>query len=179
VRCTSTGTAAALLARRLARHATGRRRFIMCEGGFHGTGPEFLDPGPDAIRVPYDDLAALQAALAAPGAAVFVEAFLGSGGVLPGRPECLRPAQAASPAAGALFVLDEVQALRNASRGMHAALGVRPDLRLLGTIIGGGLPAGARGGQADLLELTAASRAGALSHAGTLQRVAALAPLSV
>jgi glutamate-1-semialdehyde 2,1-aminomutase len=73
---------------------------------------------------------------------------------------------------------------------MHAALDVRPDLLLLGKIIGGGLPAGALGGQADRLELTAASRAGALSHAGTfnghvlsyamaLQRVAALAPLSV
>lgn len=167
VRLTSTGTEAAILALRIARHATGRRRIVLCQGGFHGTGAEFLDPNPEAIYVPYNDPEALKAALDAPVAAVFVEAFLGSGGVIPPADGYLQGVQDAAHAAGALFVLDEVQALRNAYHGIHGALGLRPDLILMGKIIGGGLPAGAVGGRAALLELTAASRATGLSHSGT------------
>jgi glutamate-1-semialdehyde 2,1-aminomutase len=68
--------------------------------------------------------------------------------------------------AGALFVVDEVQSLRNALGGHHAELTTPPDLVLLGKIIGGGLPVGAVAGRADLLLLTVESRGG-FAHSGT------------
>jgi glutamate-1-semialdehyde 2,1-aminomutase len=67
-----------------------------------------------------------------------------------------------------LFVLDEVQGLRNGFGGEQGRLGLTPDLTLLGKIIGGGFPIGAVGGRADLLELTVASLTpGYVTHAGT------------
>ena len=67
-----------------------------------------------------------------------------------------------------LFVLDEVQGLRNGFGGEQGRLGLTPDLTLLGKIIGGGFPIGAVAGRADLLELTvAAMTAGYVAHAGT------------
>ena len=67
-----------------------------------------------------------------------------------------------------LFVLDEVQGLRNGFGGEQGRLGLAPDLTLLGKIIGGGFPIGAVGGRADLLELTVASLTpGYVTHAGT------------
>ena len=67
-----------------------------------------------------------------------------------------------------LFVLDEVQGLRNGPGGEQGRLGLTPDLTLLGKIIGGGFPIGAVGGRADLLELTvAALTPGYVTHAGT------------
>ena len=67
-----------------------------------------------------------------------------------------------------LFVLDEVQGLRNGPGGEQGRLGLTPDLTLLGKIIGGGFPIGAVGGRADLLELTvAAMTPGNVTHAGT------------
>jgi glutamate-1-semialdehyde 2,1-aminomutase len=69
---------------------------------------------------------------------------------------------------GVLFVLDEVQGLRNGLGGEQGRLGLTPDLTLLGKIIGGGFPIGAVGGRADLLELTvAAMTPGYVTHAGT------------
>jgi glutamate-1-semialdehyde 2,1-aminomutase len=67
-----------------------------------------------------------------------------------------------------LFVLDEVQGLRNGFGGEQGRLGLTPDLTLLGKIIGGGFPIGAVGGRADLLELTVAAMTPAyVAHAGT------------
>jgi glutamate-1-semialdehyde 2,1-aminomutase len=67
-----------------------------------------------------------------------------------------------------LFVLDEIQGLRNGPGGEQGRLGLEPDLTLLGKIIGGGFPIGAVGGRADLLELTVASLTpGHVTHAGT------------
>jgi glutamate-1-semialdehyde 2,1-aminomutase len=67
-----------------------------------------------------------------------------------------------------LFVLDEVQGLRNGFGGEQGRLGLTPDLTLLGKIIGGGFPIGAVGGRADLLELTvSAMTPGYVTHAGT------------
>jgi len=67
-----------------------------------------------------------------------------------------------------LFVLDEVQGLRNAFGGEQGRLGLTPDLTLLGKIIGGGFPIGAVGGRADLLELTVSALTPRyVTHAGT------------
>lgn len=163
VRFTNSGSEAALLAVRIARAATGRRRVIMFEGGYHGSVPEFIDDDADTVRLPYNDADAAAAAADSSIAAVFAEPFLGSGGVIPARDGFLLDVQAHARSVGALFVLDEVQGLRNGFHGMHDALGLQPDLVLMGKIIGGGFPVGAVGGRAELLDLTAA----ALPHSGT------------
>lgn len=167
VRFTNSGTEAALLALRIARRATGRRRVVLFEGAYHGTAPGFMEPDPDFIRLPYNDHATLRACVDEDVAAVFAEPFLGSGGVIPATRGFLQEIRSVTAASGAVFVLDEVQSLRTHPNGSHAAEGITPDLVLMGKIIGGGLPAGAVGGRADLLELTAADREGSLSHSGT------------
>lgn len=162
VRFTNSGTEAAILAARIARRATGRDRLLLFEGAYHGTGPEFLGERGDVVRVPFGEIA-LDDSIAA----VFVEPFLGSGGVIEAGADFLRELQAEARRTGALFVLDEVQSLRNAYHGVHGELGLEPDLVLMGKIIGGGIAVGAVGGRRDVMELTAADRPDALLHAGT------------
>jgi glutamate-1-semialdehyde 2,1-aminomutase len=171
VRFTNSGTEAALLAARIASRATGRRRLLMFDGAYHGSATLFLPGSPDVARVPWNDLAAVEALLGQPGhdiAAVFAEPFLGAGGVRPAEPGFLAAVAGVAAERGVLFVLDEVQGLRNGPGGEQGRLGLVPDLTLLGKIIGGGFPIGAVGGRADLLELTvAAMTPGYVTHAGT------------
>jgi glutamate-1-semialdehyde 2,1-aminomutase len=162
VRFINSGTEAAILAARIARRATGRERLLLFEGAYHGTGPEFLGERGDVVRVPYGEIVLDESI-----AAVFVEPFLGSGGVIEAGADFLRELQAEARRTGALFVLDEVQSLRNAYHGVHGALGLEPDLVLMGKIIGGGIAVGAVGGRREVMELTAADRHDALLHAGT------------
>jgi glutamate-1-semialdehyde 2,1-aminomutase len=115
VRFTNSGTEASMLAARLARHATGRTKLLLFDGAYHGSAPMA-----DVVTVPYNDVDAVQAALTEDIAAVFVEPFLGAGGVIPGRPDFLRATADLARARGALFVLDEVQSLRNAVGGGSA-----------------------------------------------------------
>jgi glutamate-1-semialdehyde 2,1-aminomutase len=163
VRFTNSGTEAAILAGRVARRLTGRPRLLLFEGAYHGTGPEFAGEGGDVVRVPYGQVPEIDDSVAA----VFVEPFLGSGGVIEGSAEFLRSLREAARRAGAVFVLDEVQALRNAFHGVHAELGLEPDLVLMGKIIGGGIPVGAVGGSRDVLGVTAADGPDPLPHSGT------------
>ncbi len=167
VRFTNSGTEAALLALRIARAATGRRRIVTFTGGYHGGVPEIIDGGPDTVRVRYNDADQAEAAIDGSVAAVFAEPFLGSGGVIPAAPGFLGRIADRARQAGAVFVLDEVQSLRNAPNGTHAALGLEPDLLLMGKIIGGGFPVGAVGGPAALMDLTSAARPGGLTCSGT------------
>ena len=167
LRFTNSGTEAAGLALRIARRATGRRLLLLFEGGYHGTAAEFADDGPDRVTVPFNDVGALREALNSEVAAVFVEPFLGSGGVVAAAEGFLLEVQAQARRRGTVFVLDEVQALRNAYNGTHAAMGLEPDLVLMGKIIGGGMPVGAVGGRRTLLDLTAGDRADGLRHSGT------------
>ena len=118
-------------------------------------------------RLPYNDTAALRAAVDRTVGAVFAEPFLGSGGVVPAREDFLHAAQESARDAGALFVLDEVQGLRNHYHGTHASMSLSPDLILMGKIIGGGLPVGAVGGRADLIGQLATSAPRQLAHSGT------------
>lgn len=163
VRFTNSGTEASVLAARLARRATGRTRLLLFDGAYHGSAPT----GPDVVTVPYNDFDAVQEALTEDVAAVFAEPFLGAGGVIPGRTDFLRATADLARARGALFVLDEVQSLRNAVGGEQGRLGLRPDLTVLGKIIGGGMPIGALGGSEELLRLTAATTDRHLTHSGT------------
>ncbi len=167
VRFTNSGTEAALLALRVARRATSRQKLVLFRGHYHGTAPEFSEGGDDVVEVEYNDVTALGSAIDDETAAVFVEPFLGSGGVIPARNEFLREIERRAHGVGALFVLDEVQALRTAYHGVHGEAGLSPDLVLMGKIIGGGLPVGAVGGTGDLLALTAADRADGIKHSGT------------
>ena len=171
VRFTNSGTEASLLAARIVMRATGRDRLLLFDGAYHGSAALFLPGSPSVLRAPWNDLDAVTALLATHGdqiAAVFAEPFLGPGGVRPAGPGFLAAVADLARARGALFVLDEVQGLRNGQGGEQGLLGLVPDLTLLGKIIGGGFPIGAVGGRADLLELTvAASTPGNVSHAGT------------
>jgi glutamate-1-semialdehyde 2,1-aminomutase len=167
VRYTNSGSEAAILAARLVQHLTGRRRVVLMDGAYHGTGQLFADPHPDVVRVPLNDLDALAGVLDETVAGVFVEPFLGSAGVIPADGAYLHAVQERSHRVGALFVLDEIQALRSAFHGTHAALGLTPDLLLMGKIIGGSLPIGAVGGRAELLADLATDTGPVLPHSGT------------
>ncbi|WP_113699132.1 aspartate aminotransferase family protein [Nonomuraea lactucae] len=167
VRFTNSGTEASVLAARIAQRATGRSQLLMFDGGYHGSAPPLLAKDPAVIAVPYNDIDAVQVALTGEVAAVFAEPFLGAGGVVPAAPGFLHEVQELARSRGALFVLDEVQALRNGIGGEQGRLSLTPDLTILGKIIGGGLPIGAVGGRADLLLLTASTTRGHLMHSGT------------
>lgn len=167
LRFTNSGTEAAMLALRIVRHFTGRTEVVLFEGGYHGTAPQFTDPDPSVHRVPYNDEDTLRRAMGTHVAAVFAEPFLGSAGVIPASEGFLAAAASIAHAAGALFVLDEVQSLRNSFSGVHGELGLKPDLILMGKIIGGGTPVGAVGGRRDVMAVTAATSSDSLVHSGT------------
>ncbi|MDQ3890314.1 MAG: aminotransferase class III-fold pyridoxal phosphate-dependent enzyme [Actinomycetota bacterium] len=167
VRFTNSGSEAAILAARIARRSTGRRRLLLFEGAYHGTGADFAGETADASIVPYGDVDRARAALDDSVAAVFAEPFLGTGGVIEASPAFLHGVREEARRRGALFVLDEVQSLRNAPHGMHAEAGLEPDLLLMGKIIGGGLPVGAVGGRREIMAVTAGDRSDRLPHSGT------------
>jgi glutamate-1-semialdehyde 2,1-aminomutase len=155
------------LALRIARRNTRRQEVIIFEGGYHGSVPQFMDGDPHVTRLPYNEIDATRHAVGPDTAAVFVEPFLGSGGVVSAEVGFLETVRSVTAAAGSLMVLDEVQSLRNHYSGMHGALKIVPDLVLMGKIIGGGTPVGAVGGRAAVLQSTAASTRGGLQHSGT------------
>src|SRR5262249_58564787 len=124
----------------------------------------FLPGSPDVVRVPWNDPDAMAVRLGRPGhdiAAVFAEPFLGAGGVRPAAPGFLAAVAGLARDHDVLFVLDEVQGLRNGFGGEQGRLGLTPDLTLLGKIIGGGFPIGAGGGPAGPLQATRAGFAAA------------------
>ena len=190
LRFTSSGTEAVMSALRVSRAATGRDLVVKFGGAYHGHADHLLVkagsgvatlaiPGsagvPEAIAgttlvLPYNDPAAVSAAFAAhPGsiAAVIVEPVIANAGVIPPAPGFLEHLREATRTAGAILVFDEViTGFRLAYGGAQERFGIRPDLSTLGKIIGGGMPIGAYGGRADLMELVAP--AGPVYQAGTL-----------
>ncbi len=167
VRFTNSGTEASLLALRIARRYTQRTGIVLFEGGYHGAVPDFMEGDPSVVRIAYNEANALKETVGPSTAAVFVEPFLGSGGVIPAEPGFLETIRAVSSANGALMVLDEVQSLRNSYSGVHGALQLAPDLVLMGKIIGGGTPVGAVGGRAAVLSVTTGSTRDRVVHSGT------------
>ncbi|HMF58989.1 MAG TPA: glutamate-1-semialdehyde 2,1-aminomutase, partial [Vicinamibacterales bacterium] len=190
VRFVSSGTEAAMSAARVARAATKRDKIVKFEGCYHGHADAFLvkagsgamtlgvptSPGvaaaaaADTLLARYNDLESVERVLsAAKGqvAAIFVEPIAGNMGLVPPRPGFLEGLRAICDRTGALLIFDEViSGFRAAAGGAQQVFGVRPDLTCLGKIIGGGLPVGAYGGRADVMELVAP--AGPVYQAGTL-----------
>ncbi len=190
VRFVNSGTEAAMSAVRVARAATGRDRILKFEGCYHGHADAFLvqagsgaltlgvptSPGvtraasADTLVAVYNDLDSVHRLFDANPdriAAVIVEPIAGNMGVVPPVDGFLRGLREVCTARGALLIFDEViSGFRAAAGGAQQVYGVRPDLTCLGKIIGGGLPVGAYGGRADLMELVAP--AGPVYQAGTL-----------
>lgn len=190
VRFVNSGTEATMSALRLARAATGRKRIVKTEGGYHGHADAFLvsagsgfatlgiagSPGVTedvaslTTVVPYNDAAALEQSFARfPGeiAAFILEPLAANMGVVPPRPGYLEAIRDLTRRNGALLIFDEViTGFRLAPGGAQEYYGVTPDLTTLGKILGGGLPVGAYGGPRALLEKMAPS--GPVYQAGTL-----------
>ena len=190
LRFVSSGTEAVMSALRVARAATGRELVLKFEGGYHGHSDGLLAQAgsglatlslPASAGVPsaiaaqtvlarYNDLASVGAAFqrhAGRIAAVIVEPVAANMGVVAPVPGFLEALCELSARNGALLVFDEViTGFRVARGGAQARYHVTPDLTVLGKIIGGGMPVGAYGGRADLVDLVAP--AGPVYQAGTL-----------
>ena len=174
MRFTNSGTEANLVAIQIARLATGRDKILMARFGYHGSAEETEvgtrgHEGPTTLIAPFGDLDAFEAILAQRGeeiAAVILEPVMGSGGIIEAPTGFLAGVHAAARRAGAVFILDEVIALRLAPGGAQSRHGIVPDLTTMGKIIGGGFPVGGVGGRADLLGLLD-PRTGKATHSGT------------
>jgi len=190
VRLVNSGTEATMSALRLARGYTRRTLVVKFEGCYHGHVDSLLVKAgsgvatlglPDTAGVPeefasttmalpYNSIEALEQAFAARGnqiAAVILEPVAGNMGCVPPRAGFLEAARALTVKYGALLIFDEVMTgFRVARGGAQQLYGIRPDLTTLGKIIGGGLPAGAYGGRADIMSMVAPS--GPVYQAGTL-----------
>jgi len=190
VRLVSSGTEASMSALRLARAVTRRDRVIKFAGCYHGHVDALLasagsgvmtlgipsTPGvpsgvtADTIVCRFNDVDGVAAACARYGeglAAILVEPVAGNMGCVPPAPGFLEALRMLADATGALLVFDEVMTgFRVARGGAQERYGVSPDLTILGKIVGGGLPAAAFGGRADLMERLAPG--GDVYQAGTL-----------
>jgi len=190
VRLTSSGTEATMSAIRLARGFTGRDRIVKCEGCYHGHSdsllvkagsglatfgtPDSAGVPPDFARntvvVPFNDEQALNEAFDQQGseiACVIIEPVAGNMGCVPPRAGYLDAVRETTSRHGALLIFDEViTGFRVAYAGAQELYGVKPDLTCLGKIIGGGLPVGAFGGRAEVMERLAPL--GPVYQAGTL-----------
>ena len=190
VRMVSSGTEATMSAIRLARGHTGRDTIVKFEGCYHGHSDSLLikagsgaltlgvpsSPGVPAglaehtITLSYNDIDAVRAAFAEVGdqiACVIVEPIAGNMNMVPPvdgfhetlREECTK--------AGALLIFDEVMTgFRVAKGSAQSIFGITPDITTLGKVIGGGMPAAAYGGRADVMASIAPD--GPVYQAGTL-----------
>jgi len=190
VRMVNSGTEATMSAVRLARGFTGRDMIIKFAGCYHGHVDSLLvqagsgaltlgtpsSPGipkgctHDTLVLEYNDTPGLVAAFQAQGhkiAAVILEPVVGNMGVVAPLPGFLETCRELCTKYGAVFIFDEVMTgFRLAYGGAQERFGITPDLTTLGKIVGGGLPVGAYGGRADIMNQV--SPIGPVYQAGTL-----------
>ena len=190
VRMCNSGTEACMSALRLARGFTGRDKIIKFDGCYHGHADSMLVKAgsgaltfghPDSagvpaaftqhtIVVPFNETEPVRAAFAANAgqiAGIIVEPVPGNAGLYLPRPGYLEFLRDITAQHGALLIFDEVMTgFRVAFGGAQERVGLRPDLTCFGKIIGGGLPVGAFGGRADIMDQLAPL--GPVYQAGTL-----------
>jgi glutamate-1-semialdehyde 2,1-aminomutase len=190
VRLVNSGTEATMSAIRLARGFTGREMVVKFAGNYHGHADSLLvaagssaatlgvpnSPGVtagtahDTLVLRYNDPAGLAAAFAEHGpqiAAVIFEPVVGNMGCVLPTAEFLQALREETARHGAILICDEVMTgFRVTLGGAQEVLGIRPDLTTLGKIIGGGLPVGAYGGRAEIMDHVLP--AGKVFQAGTL-----------
>lgn len=190
VRMVNSGTEATMSCIRLARGVTGRDQIVKFEGCYHGhvdsllvkAGSGALTFGsPDSAGVPavlaalthtlpFNDLAAVETLFQKQGheiACIILEPVPANAGLYLPEPGFLEGLQALCKEYGALLIFDEVMTgFRVAPGGFQERSGIKPDLTALGKVIGGGLPVGAFGGRADLMDQLAPT--GPVYQAGTL-----------
>jgi glutamate-1-semialdehyde 2,1-aminomutase len=174
VRFFASGTDANLCALRLARAFTGRRKLAKAFGSYHGAadvllaGTSIIKPGefipagvPDEIRrdfveIPFNDPDGAAAILEREGeelAAILVEPVMTAAGMIPATPEFLERLRAVASRQGTVLIFDEVVTYPTAYGGAQAHFEVTPDLTTFAKAIGGGLPASAVGGKAEIMDL--------------------------
>ncbi|MCH8928671.1 MAG: glutamate-1-semialdehyde 2,1-aminomutase [Candidatus Marinimicrobia bacterium] len=190
VRLVSSGTEATMSAVRLARAATGRDKIVKFTGCYHGHADSFLvqagsgaltfgepsSPGVprsvtnDTLVAPYNDLDSLDEVLSENNgeiAAIIVEPVAANMGCVPPKEGFLAGLRERCDIDGMTLIFDEViTGFRIAFGGAQELYDVMPDITTLGKIIGGGLPVGAYGGKAELMDMIAPI--GAVYQAGTL-----------
>ncbi|PAD26203.1 glutamate-1-semialdehyde-2,1-aminomutase [Niallia circulans] len=190
VRMVSSGTEATMSAIRLARGYTGRNKILKFEGCYHGHGDSLLikagsgvatlglpdSPGvpesvaANTITVAYNDLESVKYAFSMYGediAAIIAEPVAGNMGVVPPKPGFLQGLRDVTTEYGALLIFDEVMTGFRVDYGCaQGYFGITPDITCLGKVIGGGLPVGAYGGKAEIMNQIAPS--GPIYQAGTL-----------
>ena len=187
VRLVSSGTEATMCALRLARAATGRKKVLKFDGGYHGHVDSLLVKAgsggatfnvPDSAGVPeeltnltliarYNDIDDVRAKMNNEVAAIIVEPVAGNMGCIPPEPGFLKGLRDVCDEHGALLILDEVMTgFRVSYGGAQERYAIRPDITTLGKIIGGGMPIGAYGASRKLMELV--SPLGPMYQAGTL-----------
>ena len=190
VRMVNSGTEATMSCIRLARGFTGRDRIVKFDGCYHGhvdallvaAGSGALTHGkPDSAGIPqshaelttvlpYNDVAALEECFARQGheiAAIIVESYPANAGLILPQPGYLAKLRETTQKHGALLIFDEVMTgFRVAKGGVQEIEKLTPDLTAMGKVIGGGLPVGAFGGRADIMDMLAPD--GPVYQAGTL-----------
>jgi len=190
VRMVSSGTEATMSAIRLARGHTGRDKIVKFEGCYHGHSDSLLikagsgaltlgvpsSPGVPAglaehtVTLPYNDIEALQNVFAEIGhqiACVIVEPIAGNMNMVPPVPGFHESLRELCTDSGTVLIFDEVMTgFRVAKGGAQSIFGITPDLTTLGKIVGGGMPAAAFGGRADIMASLAPD--GPVYQAGTL-----------
>ena len=190
VRMVNSGTEATMSAIRLARGFTGRDMIVKFAGCYHGHSDSLLvkagsgvltlglpnspgvpeDLAKHTLTAPFNDAAAISELMAAVGdqvACIIVEPIAGNMGCITPLPGYLETLKELCEKHGAVLIFDEVMTgFRVASGGAQELYGVQPDLTTLGKIVGGGLPVGAFGGRAEIMNCIAP--AGPVYQAGTL-----------
>ncbi len=190
IRFVSSGTEATMSALRVARGFTGRRKILKFDGCYHGHADGLLvaagsgvatlgipgSPGvpegtvADTLVAPFNDVKAVEAVFAEHGrdlAAVIVEPVCGNMGCVAPREGYLEALREITKRAGTVLLFDEVMTgFRLSLGGAQKVYGITPDMTCLGKIVGGGLPAAAYGGRAEIMDQVAP--VGPVYQAGTL-----------
>jgi glutamate-1-semialdehyde 2,1-aminomutase len=190
VRMVNSGTEATMSAIRAARGFTNKEKFIKFEGCYHGHADHFLikagsgaltlgvptSPGvttgnaADTLVADYNNIESVKNLLKTNMgeiAAVIIEPIAGNMGVVPAKANFLKELRAICDEENIVLIFDEVMTgFRVAAAGAQEALGITPDISTFGKIIGGGLPVGAFGGKAEIMDMIAPE--GPVYQAGTL-----------